>query len=50
MNPTINTSFTLVPGSLGSGKTALLLYLLGCSNQKISVLMNELGELSIDPS
>ena len=41
MNSTMNTPFTLVTDLFGSGKTTLFLYLLGCSNQKIVVLMNE---------
>lgn len=39
---------TLVTGPLGSGKTTLLLHFLEASHERLAIVMNEFGELSID--
>lgn len=44
----IRTSLTLITGPLGSGKTTLLRHILAVVPQKIAILMNEFGEISID--
>ncbi|HEY9691633.1 MAG TPA: GTP-binding protein [Oculatellaceae cyanobacterium] len=44
----IRTPLTVITGALGSGKTTLLRHILNTVNQKIAILMNEFGEISID--
>lgn len=42
------TPLTLITGPLGSGKTTLLRYILDAIPERIAILMNEFGEVSID--
>jgi G3E family GTPase len=42
------TPITLITGPLGSGKTTLLRHILATCPAKISILMNEFGEIAID--
>jgi G3E family GTPase len=42
------TPITLITGPLGSGKTTLLRHILATRPAKISILMNEFGEIAID--
>ncbi len=45
------TSFTILTGFLGAGKTTLLHHLLSAQHdQKLAVIVNELGEIGIDGS
>ena len=39
---------TVVTGFLGSGKTTLLRHLLTNSNQRLAVMVNEFGSVSLD--
>jgi G3E family GTPase len=42
------TPIALISGALGSGKTTLLRRILGNSDRRLAVLMNEFGEIAID--
>src|SRR5882672_1551529 len=42
------TPITLITGPLGSGKTTLLRHILAVQRGKISIVMNEFGEIAID--
>jgi G3E family GTPase/SHS2 domain-containing protein len=42
------TPITVITGPLGSGKTTLLRHLLGSTDRKLAILMNEFGEIAID--
>src|SRR4028119_933711 len=44
----IRTPLTVITGPLGSGKTTLLRHIIDTVPQKIAILMNEFGEISID--
>jgi len=44
----MKTSIVIITGYLGSGKTTLLRNILGSTDKKIAVLMNEFGEIGID--
>lgn len=45
------TSFTILTGFLGAGKTTLLRHLLSAQHdQKLAIIVNELGEIGIDGS
>ena len=49
--PSLPVPFYILCGSLGAGKTTLLMRLLefwNRQNQRVGVLMNEAGEISID--
>jgi len=45
---TPRTPITLITGPLGSGKTTLLRHILATRPAKISIVMNEFGEMAID--
>src|ERR1043166_992566 len=45
---TPRTPITLITGPLGSGKTTLLCHILATQPDKIAIVMNEFGEISID--
>jgi G3E family GTPase len=42
------TPIALITGSLGSGKTTLLKTIIRLADQRLAILMNEFGEISID--
>lgn len=44
----MKTPITIITGYLGSGKTTLLRHILETTEDKISILMNEFGEIGID--
>ena len=44
----LRTPTTLITGPLGSGKTTLLRHILATQPEKIAIVMNEFGEISID--
>ena len=44
----LRTPITLITGPLGSGKTTLLRHILATQPDKIAIVMNEFGEISID--
>ena len=44
----LRTPITLITGPLGSGKTTLLRHILATRPTKISIVMNEFGEIAID--
>ena len=44
----LRTPTTLITGPLGSGKTTLLRHILATQPDKIAIVMNEFGEISID--
>jgi G3E family GTPase len=44
----LRTPITLITGPLGSGKTTLLRHILATQPEKIAIVMNEFGEISID--
>ena len=44
----VRTPLTVITGPLGSGKTTLLRHIIDTVPQKIAILMNEFGEISID--
>lgn len=44
----MKTPISIITGYLGSGKTTLLKKIVGQTNKKIAILMNEFGEVGID--